>query len=215
MADYYQRFVIPEVPEVYGMFIKTIRDAQRRGLIATADYLTLLFGEYRDSMISLSLRTAEVADASIQAAIKSSAKRSEQTKPGGLLDRVHSEPIRADAGLVGVGRLDGPDGMDNLAYWRAQEYGLEEGFVGRVLHGFFYDAGGANPTKPEHGRGDQPYFAPDAGGGFGTIRHPIQARHFMRDGTNTAAKFWLREQRRINTNFRRRLETALLPLSKR
>lgn len=212
MADYYQRFVIPDVPEVYALFVQSIRDARSRGLIRTAEYLTLLFGEYREAMIALSVRTSEIADAEIKAHIRSSAKRAVQTEPGGLIDQIQSEPIRADAGMVGVARLDGTPGLDNLAYWRAQEYGLDAGFVGRVIHGYFYDFGGSNPTEPEHGRGDQPFFAPDSGGGFGTIKNPIEARHFLSKGTDAALVYWRREQQRINVNFSARIDRALVGL---
>lgn len=210
---YFQRFVIPDVPEVFALFIRTVKDAERRGLFGTADYLTLLFGEYRQSLINLAVRTAEIADDEIKAQIKATAKRSVQTQPGGLIDQIVSEPIRADAGMVGVGRIDGSPGLDNLEYWRAQEYGLDEGFVGRTIHGFFYDQGGTNPTEPEHGRGDQPLFAPDAAGGFGTIQNPIEARHFLAHGTDAALAYWKREQQRINANISRRLNTALAGLA--
>lgn len=210
MTDYYQRFVIPDIVVMKTLFLHSIRKAQAKGLTSVANFMKVILVEMEDDLVQLSLRTVEIADEAIRSRIESTAKRAVSTKANGLIDHIHSEPIIADAGIVGIAQIDGAGGLDELPYWRAQEYGLDEGFVGRLLFGFFYDFGGTNPTEPQSGIDTQPYFLFDPEGGAGRIQHPIEERKFLADGTNKAAVYWKREQRRIMNRAASRLR-AIFP----
>lgn len=196
MTDYYQRFVVPDIPAVIQLFLTTIAEAKAAGNIATVEHLTLAFGDMEAELAAVAAETVVLADATIRERIHSTAKRAVQTMPGGLIDQIKSEAIVPTAGIVGIGKITGT--LDTLPYWRSQEYGLDEqNFIGRVLHGFFHDFGFTNPTEPAPGYGNQPFFQPDPLGGAGVIQNPIEPRHFLRDGAEVAAAFWLRETRRV------------------
>lgn len=155
----------------------------------------------------LSVATARIADEATKDTIRATAKRY-VSSPGGLMDHIRSEPIVPTAGIVGVSRIDGA--LDALPYWRAQNYGYT-GFIGRVIKGFFYDTPGFGgvPTPPESGRDDQAMFAPDADGGYGTIQHPLQPRHFLERGRDAALAYWRREQRAIIDRTVREIRVAI------
>lgn len=208
MTDYYQRFVVPDIPAVIRLFLATIAEARAAGNIATVEHLTLAFGDMEAELAAVATETAVIADEAIRERIHSTAKRAVQTVPGGLIDQIKSEPIIPTAGIVGIGRISGT--LDTLPYWRSQEYGLDEqNFIGRVLHGFFHDFGFTNPTEPAPGIGTQPYFQPDPLGGAGVIHNPIEARHFLRDGAEVAAAFWIRETRRVAVQTAAKIRVAL------
>lgn len=208
MTEFYQRFVVPDIPQVIRTFVATIAEARAAGYVATVEHLTLSFGEMEAELAAVAAETAVVADEAIRERIHSTTKRAAQTQPGGLLDQIASEPIIGAAGIVGIARISGR--LDSLPYWRAQEYGLDEqNFIGRVLHGFFFDFGYTNPTEPSPGYGDQPYFQSDPLGGAGVIQHPIEARHFLRDGAEVAAAFWTKETRRVAVETAAKIRVAL------
>ena len=130
-----------------------------------------------------------------------------------------------------------PLGPQYGPYWRAQEYGTTA-HVGRVIRGFFFGpGGGGTPSRPQAqyagGKGPHPIFvtagqhaaaasvlgfsADEAGGGgtrgglggFGTIRHPIQPRFFIRDGANQAEAEWRTELALLERKAVARLDRVL------
>lgn len=140
-------------------------------------------------------------------------------------------------GAVGVAEIEALDKVVNPVtpeagpFWRAQEEGTDA-HLGRVIRGYFFGRGySGDPTPPlgsYSGSGRQPLFVSaragaaafgavgfqgGAGvrggrGGYGTISHPIQARHFIRDGAHEAYADWLAGLRQIEA----RTAARLLPL---
>jgi hypothetical protein len=136
--------------------------------------------------------------------------------------------IFENTGTVGVARestLDraiNPNTPGYGPYWRAQEFGTGPQprrpgepeiptQVGRVIYGHFYGAGASGPgSRPQAqyagGGGPHPVFIPSSqrrgprggAGGKGTIRHEIQARHFIRDGADLALVSWAAAMKRID-----------------
>lgn len=124
-------------------------------------------------------------------------------------------------------------------YWRAQEFGTGGGGVpsqlGRVIRGYFYGPGLTDPTPPRSiyagGGGPHPIFvsakaqraiygslgfsggggARGGVGGYGTIEHEIQARHFIRDGANRAEAEWRRGMAQIESDAIRSLAPVATP----
>ena len=73
-------------------------------------------------------------------------------------------------------------------YWRSQEFGSSHN-VGRGIFGMFDGPGGSSVPSPLEFR-QHPIFLPGPGGP-GTIKRPIPAKHFLRDGTDAAKAQWL------------------------
>lgn len=99
-----------------------------------------------------------------------------------LADGVRSESL--GLGAVGIGsipELDTVVGSDGKPFWRAQEWGSHH-LVGRTIPGLFQP--GNAPASQEQFR-VHPIFEVGDGGAM-TIRRPIPARHFMRDGSAEA-----------------------------
>lgn len=192
MADYYQTFAVVNAHQVYAEFLRMIDYSRARGERHTARLLEFALVEFRRDMATLAEGTKARSEAEIEARIRSTARRAEEVS-GRLVGGIVSDVIEPDAAIVGIGRISGGGGLSDVPYWRAQEYGLREGFVGRVIHGYF-DGGGLGRLQPLHafsGRGVQPEFTLDSSsGGFGTIRHPIQPRRFMERGAKAAERYW-------------------------
>lgn len=210
MPDYWQTFALADAPVVYAEMLKVIALARTRGELRTAEYLEVALIDFRNQMREIASETKVRSEEEIKRRIESTARRAAEVS-GDLMGGVVSDVIQPDAAMVGVGRItDG--GMGDVPYWRAQEYGLEEGFVGRVIKGYFTDIGGANPQAPDQffaGRGTQPEFQMDSSGGFGTIKHPIRPRHFMERGADTTARWWLAQTERAVNRTARQLARAL------
>lgn len=123
------------------------------------------------------------------------------TTPGPHLgDRVRSLALPAGipGGAIGYGDLDDlekavdPKFPEFGTYWRAIEYGSDH-MVGRIIPGYF-QPGFAAPSASEFRQ--HPYFTPASGAGLATgdtsapamrVQNPIEPKHFLRDGSATAA----------------------------
>lgn len=213
MTDYFQTLVIGDYPQTAKEFVQTAAVARLAGQPATARLISETFVAMEAELVAMSERTAEIADAAIKDKIASTAVRAVETgdEPGGgLLEHIQSHPIAANAGIVGIAQIGGTGGLDELAYWRAQNYGLStQNFLGRKISGFFYDnPQGANPLVPQQGVGDQPIFRPGRGG-IGIIRNPIEERRFLEAGATAAAAYWQRERVAVVKRAVRRLSAAL------
>lgn len=140
-------------------------------------------------------------------------------------------------GAVGIGdeavldKLVDPLYPADGPYWRTQEFGTRA-HIGRRIRGYFFDPGGKNPTAPARGyTGNkqiaQPLFVPGrpigavggipggigprgGRGGKGTIRQPIRARHFIRDGSKDAEGKWRAGLQRIERESLVAIEAAFV-----
>lgn len=141
------------------------------------------------------IETAKAADSAIEHRIDITRKRPEAGAWRGSRKRLN-EGIRSEAlgnGAVGVGAISDLDqvvGTDGRPYWRAQEEGTSAN-IGRILFGTF-EGPGITPGPPNQAEFRvHPVFTPGDGlaAGSGTIRRPIPARHFLRDGAAIALLF--------------------------
>lgn len=100
-------------------------------------------------------------------------------------------------------------------YWRAIEEGsvaVGNTMTGRVLFGSFYGPGHDDAPRAEFsGRGGPgaEFLMGDPAGGFGTIEHEIQPRHFLRDGAERAALYYGFYIRDLSRKYAREI-TALM-----
>jgi hypothetical protein len=146
---------------------------------------------------SLGGRTALLAEQKIKQALRQTARRPEtQGQHVHLIDTIKAETIGLGAVEVApIAELDkavNPNGGSDKPYWRAQEYGLDEGFVGRRLFGTFEPSGQPPSGAPAGGGGFDPSFVmgTQEGAGPGQVQHPIIARHFLRSGTDAAIAYY-------------------------
>lgn len=185
--------------------------AERAVLLAKREQvrqiLTRMWKEYE----KLGVDGAIKADELIRARIRATAVRPPTS--GRLESGIISRPLPTTwpAGAVGIADIDA---LDKAAvnprfhaagpYWRTQEYGYA-GHVGRRVPGYF-QPGGARPSGAEFRV--HPYFEQVGGAGGraprGTpamvIRKPIEARHFLRDGTDDMLAWRQLGISRINRN---------------
>lgn len=167
----------------------------------------LLFELERQELL-VSRAVAARADAFIRTAIATSSTGRPQrpsARSGNLAGHVRSDPLPGtlplgQVGIANIAELDkvvNPDYRSAGPYWEAQERGSTAA-VGRVLVGYF-QPGNSAPSQAEFR--SHAYFTYDgrqnkkAPGGI--IKRPIQARHFLRDGTEQAVTYWHEQQRRV------------------
>lgn len=218
MADYFQRFLVVDVPQLFERILQIGDEASSRGLVRVAADLDILVRDLSIEMDTLALSTAEFVDARAVELLHERRKRGETDSNPHLADVIKSDVVRGPLAEVGIadlatlaqarrrGRTTGGE------YWRAQEFGLEQGFVGRHLHGVFTPSG----TSPGPSNADTGFqvTSPDGGdGAWMTIRHPIEPKHFLTDATHEAAVRYARELRRIVAKADRRILaiTARIP----
>lgn len=194
----------------------------------------IAFNEYEDELKSIAIRVAGLA----QNAIKREEKRT-RVRPdtrGGGGPRLNqgigkSRAINVVPGSVGINDHEYAveHGVD---WWWTNEFGYS-GHVGRVVHGFFYDAGFTGRSRPDASRmQEHALFRPEgaqrasgytqlnaAGQAFKKrprkqvkgkrpgmlIQNPILARNFVRRGGRTAELEWHRAVERARQRFLRKL----------
>lgn len=202
---------------------------------ATERELLRAYALFNRELEALARDTAKDADLKIRQQLVATKKRVGRTgKRPGLMDVIHSRPVHRFRGVatgeVGVAdeawldRAVNPLGPQYGPYWFAQEFG-STAQLGRMIRGFFGDAGGpidVPRAQFKGGGGPHPIFYPAGAGagasgrgqgpgtrggrgGWGTIDHPIQARHFIRDGATRAFADYLVGVARVESNVLRRL----------
>lgn len=185
--------------------IDRARRRARQGPTGATAAMLRAYSRWQRGLDDIAKASALDAQQAVQRALKSSAKRPD-TGIGGphIHDLIRCRPVKHafPTGEVGIGdiafldRAVDPDYEDAGPYWRAQEFGTTA-HVGRSIYGYFYGAGWSSPAVPSTGQSGQPLFSPRRGGvrggkgGKGTIRRPIMARHFLRDGMRAAEGPWL------------------------
>lgn len=220
MADFYQRIESPTVVGIYEHMLKIQAVARARGRPDVAEEVGFLIANLRADLRQLALETAERADMRARHYLAARRKRPETPKGTHLSDLVSSHVTFANLGGVGLFSLDeldkavNPNGGSDRPYWRAIEYGLEEGFVGRRLFGSFSVPGGnAAPSPQPIGRAEHAVFrarppedVEDAG--WMTVKRPIRAQHFLRDAADEAVARYRARLRVINDTIGGRIDAV-------
>jgi hypothetical protein len=236
MADYVRGFVIPDVGDVHVLFDKAMQlcdqinsIARKTGTTPLAE-LTLVelrraYLDFNKDLETTARTSATQAKEDIIARLLATRRRSDTGTRPGLAGLIRCEPLSfgsVQTGAVGVAdvswleRAINPHTPGYGSYWRAQEYGTGTGDipsqVGRVLRGYFANAGGADLTPPQAefagGGGPHPIFLSGGSGvqrlagsgrgpgvrggvgGFGTIGKEDEGRHFIGYGADAAAVEW-------------------------
>lgn len=196
------------------------------------------YAQFNRELNGLAARTAPRATEAARAVFDHTRKRPNTGVTPHLRTLIRSAPLHGilpgnlATGAVGIGNHTYLDkAVDPLypgkSYWRAQEYGLDQGFVGRRVRGYFFGAGysgepsrpGAAPsrTHPLFVPARQQMFnfggrGPGKRGGFGAsmlIENPIEPRRFLERGRDHAYTQWLREWAGIQADVSRRLAAIL------
>lgn len=201
MADYFQRFITPEVPALYERILAARDAAAARGLPRVAFDLDRLVVKLSGQMTDLAAETAAWTNARAIEILKAKQKRPDTDSSPHLADVIESDVVRGPLAEVGIadlaelaqarrrGRTTGGE------YWRAQEFGLVEGFVGRQLHGVFQPSGTA-PGPYDDDTGFE-VTAAHGEGGWMRVKNPIEAKHFLTQATREGAARYVRGLNRI------------------
>lgn len=174
---------------------KTLLDARQDFLAAgdadTATKIALIFDSFVTRIRTAANRTAVMAEREIIANIDATRVRPDTGRAGPKLrDSIETlawDPTPSVAtGTVAIGLKSK---LDRLPYWRVQEYGHH---FAHAPKGFFLNAGYTGPASvpnPALFR-VHPLFVPSGRGR--KFRNPptVQARHFLRDGTDKAVAYW-------------------------
>lgn len=213
-------FISPEAIEgTFGEMLRARAVARSKGLRSTARQIDIAIDSLNRDLRQIERTMPAIADDRIRAKIKQSAKRPSASAgmSGGLSKNVKSEPLPSQPSIAGVGvaryadldRTINPHSRSSKPYWRTQEYGYV-GHVGRTMPGLFYGprGGGGVPADPSQFR-VHPIFRIVEGGPPMTIRRPIKARHFLRDGTREAEAIWRRRVRAAEARFVANVNRAL------
>lgn len=246
VADLHLRFnrVIKEAEAVDLLHRRGVLSS---GAGATARELLRAYALWSRELDDLARLTAVDAEAKIVAILKIRQKRPDTGKGPHLRDLIMNRPIQRGSGIatgqVGIAdehtlnRAINPLGPSYGPYWRTIEFGYT-GHVGRVLRGFFGDKGGPIEVPRSQyagGGGPHPIFYPGrlgnlpasvkggigprgGKGGLGTIRHPIRAEHFIRDGSHRAFIDYVAGVRSIENQTINRLSAVIgrrAPVSRR
>lgn len=213
MADYWQRFLVPGVIRDYERLVRLQDIAIARGMPRVAAAIDIVIVDLARGLEATALRTSRIADSAIRDELQQSTIRPETTGRTHLRERILSQPLRVRFGEVGIANLAELDKAVNdrsdTPYWRAIEFGLSEGFVGRRLVGAYFQPGG--PHAPDAGQ-FRKHAVFETGGlgeggrvdrnheGFGamTIRNAIKPHRFLERGTGRAARDYLREVNRLS-----------------
>lgn len=200
--------------DLQAVFITTHDMLEAAGYPNLAQLLRRAFLAFRDDMSRIAKEIAVKATAYIKEEEATSRVRPDTNGDGGkrLEDFVgESAPLRAVPGSVGLNFE--PILYDEVPWWWTNEEGYS-GHIGRVVHGFFYDAGFTSASRPDVGsfrehplfRAEGPQrdtnsFGPDhdrqspSKGLKGErpgmrIENPIPQREFVRRGVARAEIEW-------------------------
>jgi hypothetical protein len=187
-----------DVNRLFGTLLEARRLFQQRGLTAQADQVALIYRQAEQEFRRIERDIARIATESVRRRIQLTAKRPDGGRvSGNLADHVLSAPLPSTPPIAGIGigslaeldKVVNPNRTSKVAYWRAQEEGSRAA-VGRELTGLYYGAGFGGGSPPSQALFRQhPLFRVGRGPTM-RIRRPIQARHFLRDGSADAEAVW-------------------------
>lgn len=220
MPDFYQRIESPTVVGIYEHMLKIQARATRAGRSDIAEEVGFLIANLRADLRQLAAETAVQADRRARHFLAARRKRPETPKGKHLRDFVGSHVTFPNLGGVGLFSLDelnnavNPNGGSKRPYWRAIEYGLDEGFVGRRIFGSFHTPGPQTRPSPqaiggaEHAvfRAMPPEDTDDAG--WMTVQRPIRAQHFLSDAADEAVASYRKRLVTINDTIAHRIDAV-------
>lgn len=157
---------------------------------ATAQRAAVIFDRFVTRIRDVAVRTAEVAEREIKAALDATQVRPDTGRGGPKLRNLITaeawDPTPSVAtGTVLMGILEE---LDKVPYWRAQEFGHH---YSHTPKGFFFGPGyqGAFMPNPMMSR-QHPLFMPSGKGRKFMSPPSIDARHYLRDGSAAAVAYW-------------------------
>lgn len=208
MARYYTRFEPdPRLARIYSEVQRLALIYRQLGQTGRAIRAIDLMEDVMRRLEAHAVRMSADADEIIRRHIETTRVRPRAS--GRMSSAVKSRPLvtSVPSGAIGVADLDELDkstpasrmGPRHIPYWYAQEFGSEAA-VGRIVPGYF-QPGNARAAADQFRV--HPFFeqvGPKAPRGTPAmvITRPIEARHFLRDGTRDALALHLREIRRVN-----------------
>lgn len=237
MARYVRALILADVGRLHREWQLVIAEAERANrdtkgqLAGTVRLLKVAYRIFNRELGELARDCSAIAEVEMRRHLDRSAKRKATGVGPHLRSKLRARPFDVgvgpfQTGAVGIGD---EDAMNDLVdpefpgagpYWQTQEYG-STAHVGREIRGFFFDARFTNPTRPARGyTGNkaiaQPLFLPGSvatgprggSGGKGTIRQPIRARHFIRNGARDAEVHWRAGLARIEAQSRAAVRAA-------
>lgn len=234
MPEYARIFVVRDIAAVHRGFADVLLAAtalERRSpgvATFTIRTVTRAYEQFNAELDAIAKLSATRSVQEIRQRIDATRQRRNTGRGGpNLRGAIRSRPLTREAGLatgaVGIAaiapleKLRNPLAPQYGSYWRAQEEGSSRNLGNR--RGLFFGAGyggGGTPADPGFagGGGPHPLFA--TGGQLGQrglplarFRHPIPARHFIRDGANISRIAWERDVRALERLTVRRLASAL------
>jgi hypothetical protein len=224
MADYFQRLVpnLPQVERIYEAFVQVEGElvtlvttspdpAVRRVAANQARLVRRAYQHFQEDLIRLAQRCAEVANEEVMRLYQDSrTPRGDTGNPPHLSEALPTSeviPTPIPAGVVGIARLEE---LEKFDYWKAQEFGLDAGFVGREVKGWFFGAGFTGPSAPNPAQSQQhPLFRPSSNGLTMHIQNPIEPGHFLTDTVKTVEALWLKLMNECVTDVTRDLDAVL------
>lgn len=164
-----------------------------------ADRVENAYLRFTAELDQLAVTTARRAEEALLRRYDSTRVRPDTGQQPHLRDLLSAIPVKATlaTGTVGIGDVAE---LDRVPYWKAQEFGLSAGFVGRTLAGYFYEAGGGRGVAPDPGQFRQhPLFRPASIGSAPvmTITNPIRGGHFLEETAAEVTAAWLSDYGRI------------------
>jgi hypothetical protein len=220
--------------DLQASFIRTHDMLEASGYPALAQLLRQASLRFRDDMTRIARQVSVKATAYIK---EEEARSRVRPDSGGdasgkrLEDFVgDSAPLTAVPGSVGINFE--PELYDNVPWWWTNESGYS-GHVGRVVHGFFYDAGYTSASRPDPGSSrEHPLFRAEGpqrdSNSFGPghdrqsassgqrgerpgmrIENPIPAREFVLRGYERAEAEWHTEFAAVKARFDREVDKIL------
>ncbi|MDQ1584485.1 MAG: hypothetical protein QOF36_2539 [Microbacteriaceae bacterium] len=225
MADYFQRILpdLAQVERVYKLFVEVEAElvtavrvspdpAVRRTAQNQARLVRRAYQQFQEDLIALAQRCAEVANEEVMRLYQDArTPRGDTGNPPHLSEALPTSeavPTPVPAGVVGITRLDA---LEKFEYWKAQEFGLDEGFVGREVKGWFFGTGFSGPiSAPDPGQSqNHPLFRPSSTGRTMHIQNPIEPGHFLTDTVRTVEALWLKLMNESVRDVVRDLDAAL------
>lgn len=239
MAEYMRLFVVDNIDGIHRAFLRARRElavsnardraaGRRPGAQATVNELDRLYERFNRDLDRVAQTSAARATRAIKRKLAETAVRPETDKPRHLADMIKSRRANVARGVgtgaVGVADIAelnkavDPDFPRGGTYWEAQEYGTFA-HMGRRITGYFY--GGGAPIAPPREAQFRVHAAFSPGdlltgprggrGGRGTIRRPLMARRFIRDGADSARDAWRAAVTDVEDDFLRDLHRTLMP----
>lgn len=191
--------------------IQTARVLEADGTPAQASIVRQAFLRLLTELEGIAVIISRQAEAAIKEKERTSRVRPDGARGDSLNDYVgESHPIPGVEGSVGINYE--PKLENGASWWWTNEEGYR-GNLGRKFIGAFQDAGYSGGSRPNPGEfREHPLLTIGKvkNSGKGTIRRPIPARRFVRDGANDVKPEWHKQVQAARRRFMGEVERALI-----